>query len=90
MQTALRGLSGIATANSYNKRLQPITLSAAAPSQTVFSLGYDFHLGAGDNGNVFGIANNRDSFRSLVGSATYTYETSVCRVRPRSAPTAPL
>jgi len=68
------GFAGITTTNAYNKRLQPVILSASAPSQTVFSLSYDFHLEAGDNGNVFGITNNRDSFRSLVGSATYAYD----------------
>lgn len=68
------GFAGITTTNSYNKLLQPAILSAAAPSQTVFSLSYDFHLGAGDNGNVFGITNGRDSFRPLVGSATYGYD----------------
>lgn len=65
---------GITTTNSYNKRLQPAILSASAPSQTVFSLTFNFHLGTGDNGNVWGITNGRDSFRALVGSATYTYD----------------
>ena len=35
-------------------------ISASAPNQTVLSLGYDFHLGKGDNGNVWGITNYRD------------------------------
>ena len=65
---------GITTSNSYNKRWQPVILSASAPSQTVLSLSYDFHLGTGDNGNVFAITNGRDSLRPLVGSATYTYD----------------
>ncbi len=43
---------------------QPVTLSAAAPSATVLSLGYDFHLGNGDNGDVFQIVNNRDNNRT--------------------------
>jgi len=41
-------LNGIITTNTYNKRLQPITLSAATTGtggQTVLSLSYDFHLG---------------------------------------------
>ena len=50
--------------NSYNNRLQPTILSAAAPSQTVLSLSYDFHLGTADNGNVYAIQNNRDATRS--------------------------
>lgn len=39
-------------------------------TNTVFSLNYDFHLGNGDNGNVFSITNNRDSTRSQ----TFTYD----------------
>ncbi len=67
--------TGIVTSNSYNKRLQPSILSATAPSQTVLSLTYDFHLsGSDNNGNVYGITNNRDAYRSLVGSASYTYD----------------
>src|SRR5262249_42665340 len=54
----------------YNKRLQPTTMSASAPNQTVFSIGYDFHLGNGDNGNVFGITNYRDQNRNQ----TFTYD----------------
>jgi RHS repeat-associated protein len=55
--------AGITEQNAYNKRLQPITLSAGAPSQTVFSISYDFHLGS-DNGNVFQIVNNLDNNRT--------------------------
>ena len=40
------------------------------PNQTVFSIFYDFHLGNGDNGNVFGITNNRDTSRNQ----TFTYD----------------
>ena len=53
--------AGITNAFSYNKRLQPLAMSANAPSQTVFSIGYDFHFGAGNNGNVFGITNYKDT-----------------------------
>ena len=57
--------AGITNAFSYNKRLQPLAMSANAPSQTVYSIGYDFHLGNGttgaDNGNVFGITNYKDT-----------------------------
>ena len=63
--------AGITTTNSYDKRLQPAILSASAPSQTVFSLSYDFHLGTGDNGNVFQIVNNRDNTRTQA----FTYDT---------------
>ncbi len=59
---------------SYNKRLQPINMSANAPSQTVFSIGYDFHVGNGttgaDNGNVFAIYNFRDRTRDQ----SFTYD----------------
>jgi RHS repeat-associated protein len=66
--------AGITNAFSYNKRLQPLAMSAAAPSQTVFSIGYDFHVGNGtsgaDNGNVFGITNYKDTTRNQ----TFTYD----------------
>jgi RHS repeat-associated protein len=55
------GFAGFTVNNTYNDRLQPILLSASSPSATVFSDSFDFHLGAGDNGNVFKIVNNRDS-----------------------------
>src|SRR6478752_1333411 len=49
-------------------------MSANAPSQTVFSIGYDFHVGNGtsgaDNGNVFGVTNYKDTTRSQ----TFTYD----------------
>jgi YD repeat-containing protein len=49
-------------------------MSAASPSQTVFSIGYDFHVGNGasgaDNGNVWGITNYKDSNRNQ----TFTYD----------------
>jgi hypothetical protein len=49
-------------------------MSANAPSQTEFSIGYDFHLGngtsGGDNGNVFGITNYKDTTRNQ----TFTYD----------------
>jgi RHS repeat-associated protein len=61
---AASGFTGITTTNSYNKRLQPVIISAAAPSATVVSFSYDFHLAAGDNGDVFQIVNNRDTNRT--------------------------
>jgi RHS repeat-associated protein len=61
---------GIRNTFSYNKRLQPLAMSATSPSATVFSLNYDFHLGAGDNGNVFGITNNKDINRNQA----FTYD----------------
>ena len=68
--------AGITNAFSYNKRLQPLNMSATAPGQTVFSIGYDFHAGAGapgsgaNNGNVFGITNYKDTTRNQ----TFTYD----------------
>ncbi|MCU1254326.1 MAG: hypothetical protein JWM83_625 [Candidatus Angelobacter sp.] len=66
--------AGITNAFSYNKRLQPVAMSASAPAQTVFSIGYDFHVGNGtsgaNNGNVFGITNYKDTTRSQ----TFTYD----------------
>jgi YD repeat-containing protein len=65
---------GITNSFSYNKRLQPLTMSATAPSQTVFSVGYDFHVGNGasgsDNGSIWGIFNYRDRSRDQ----TFTYD----------------
>src|SRR5579864_1802253 len=68
--------AGITNAFTYNKRLQPLAMSANGPSQTVFSIGYDFHSGTGtagsgaDNGNVFGITNYKDQNRKQ----TFTYD----------------
>jgi RHS repeat-associated protein len=81
---AASGFNGIVTTNSFNDRLQPILLSAASPTGTVFSECFDFHLGvavntapcsfsassAGDNGNVFQVVNNRDNTRSQ----NFTYD----------------
>jgi RHS repeat-associated protein len=64
------GAAAITSSFTYNKRLQPLTMSATAPSQTVFSIGYDFHVGNGDNGNVFGITNYKDQNRNQ----TFTYD----------------
>ena len=67
--------SAITSAFSYNKRLQPVNMSASAPSQTVFSIGYDFHVGNGttgaDNGNVWSIYNYRDRTRDQ----SFNYDT---------------
>jgi RHS repeat-associated protein len=63
--------AGITNAFGYNKRLQPLSMSAISPTQTVFSIGYDFHLGAGNNGNVFGITNSKDTTHGRDQSFTY-------------------
>jgi len=56
--------------NTYNERLQPITLSAAITANTTLSLSYDFHRSNGDNGNVFQVVNNIDNTRTK----NYTYD----------------
>jgi RHS repeat-associated protein len=56
--------AGVTNTFSFNNRLQPVTMSAATPSATVFSISYNFNVGKGDNGNVIGITNNRDATRS--------------------------
>ncbi|MHB8486153.1 MAG: RHS repeat-associated core domain-containing protein [Candidatus Acidiferrales bacterium] len=69
----------------YNKRFQPCwmygTTGTALPTNTtctagdpgpgnILDLQYNFNLGAGDNGNVVGITNKRDSTRTQ----TFTYD----------------
>jgi RHS repeat-associated protein len=72
------GAAAITSSFTYNKRLQPLTMSATAPSQTVFSIGYDFHAGNGtagsgtDNGNVYGITNYKDTTHGR--DQTFTYD----------------
>jgi RHS repeat-associated protein len=79
--------AGITNAFTYNQRLQPVNMSANAPGQTVFSIGYDFHVGNGtsgaDNGNVFGITNYKDSTRNQ----TFTYDILNRLVSARNAGT---
>jgi RHS repeat-associated protein len=79
--------AGITNAFTYNQRLQPVNMSANAPGQTVFSIGYDFHVGNGtsgaDNGNVFGITNYKDQTRNQ----TFTYDILNRLVSARNAGT---
>jgi RHS repeat-associated protein len=63
---ASSGFAGILNNFTYNSRLQPVSISAQSPTQTVFSINYDFHFARGDNGNVFEVENNRDSTRTQV------------------------
>lgn len=72
----------ITTAATFNSRLQPLAMQATSgvvPFTTCAGLGqtgnlidftYNFSLGSGDNGNVMGITNNRDTTRSQ----TFTYD----------------
>jgi RHS repeat-associated protein len=70
--------NGTYVTQSYNKRLQPIEISAAGPPSvgTIMSFSYDFELGVGNNGNVKQIVNN------LVPDRTqnFTYD-SLNRIR---------
>jgi hypothetical protein len=61
-QTA--SFAGITNSFTYNQRLQPINMAAASPSATIFNLNYGFHVGVGDNGNVWAITNNKDTTRN--------------------------
>ena len=56
-------------ANSPGWQITPCTGSATTGN--ILDLKYNFSLGAGDNGNVMGITNNRDTTRSQ----TFTYDT---------------
>jgi RHS repeat-associated protein len=61
--------------NTYNKRLQPVLLSAAtSASVAILNLTYNFNLGNGttgsDNGNVIQIANGKDANRTQ----NFTYD----------------
>ena len=68
------GAQPITNTFAYNKRLQPLAISAATSSQTLFSIGYDFHLGNGtsgsDNGNVWSVINYKDATRTQ----TFSYD----------------
>jgi RHS repeat-associated protein len=64
------GFAGVNHSSTYNSRLQPVNISASSPTQTIFSLSYDFHLGNGDNGNVWKVTNNKDTSRTQ----SFTYD----------------
>jgi RHS repeat-associated protein len=56
--------AGITNSFSYDPRLQPVFLQASTPTNTIFNLGYDFHLGNMDNGDVWQRINNLDPTRT--------------------------
>ncbi len=72
--------AGITNTFVYNNRQQPCrTMASSAGTLSpncdaswgnVLDLRYDFHLGNGDNGNVYGIINYRDQSRNQ----TFTYD----------------
>jgi hypothetical protein len=76
------GFNGMITVNWYNQRLQPCRLSVRtsglAPSScgdgtdigNVLDRRYDFHVGTGDNGNVYQIVNGLDNGRTQ----NFTYD----------------
>jgi RHS repeat-associated protein len=68
------GFAGITSAFFNNLRLQPCRISAGtgtlplnctdASHGNIFDIGYDFHLGNADNGNVLAINNFKDATRN--------------------------
>ena len=70
--------ANIQLTNTYNSRLQPLLMTAQqmSPSKTLFSRMYDFHLGAGDNGNLFGVTDGLDQLglNRPNGSVQYGYD----------------
>jgi YD repeat-containing protein len=76
--------SNLVTTSIFNTRLQPCWIytttgtplptstlcTGTAAAATILDMKYNFNLGAGDNGNVVGIANNRDTTRSQ----TFAYD----------------
>ncbi len=73
LTSATHGLNlAITENNSFNNRLQPVTLSVSSPSiPYIMSFTYSYDQGGGvNNGNVMQITNNRDITRSTI----YTYD----------------
>jgi RHS repeat-associated protein len=62
--------AGITATFGYNNRLQPVLLSAATPTQTVFSLSYGYGATGQNNGNPSTIVNNLTAGRTQ----TFTYD----------------
>src|SRR5205823_5121717 len=62
--------AGITVTNGYNNRLQPGLISAATPSQTIFSLSYGYGTAGHNNGNPSAINNNLNSGRNQ----SFTYD----------------
>ena len=81
------GFAGIATSNTFDKRLQPSVQSASANGQPVLSLTYDYHLNSGDNGNVYGVTNGRDGAGRPRGTMAYTFD-SLNRIVTAATPDA--
>jgi RHS repeat-associated protein len=68
--TGMSNGGAITVSNSYNARMQPLSLGATGSAGSILSLVYDFHAGNGDNGNVFQVTNGRDGNRTQ----NFTYD----------------
>jgi RHS repeat-associated protein len=68
------GTGAVGVSNSYNNRLQPVTMSATTGSTSILNLTYNFGLGNGtsgtDNGNLLSVTNANDG----IGAVNYTYD----------------
>jgi RHS repeat-associated protein len=62
--------TGLALTNTYNTRLQPLEFKASSTSGNAMDITYNFNLGTGNTGRVYGITNNLDSTRSQ----TFAYD----------------
>jgi RHS repeat-associated protein len=71
--------SNIQITDTYNSRLQPLATTAEqiSTTNTLFNKTYNFHLGAGDNGNLFGVVDGLDALdlNRPNGSVNYGYDT---------------
>jgi RHS repeat-associated protein len=76
------GFAGYSRTWSYNERLQPVTIVAASPTQTLLDLTYDFGLGVANNGNVKLIFNNLNGERTQ----SFSYD-GLNRIETASVPT---
>jgi RHS repeat-associated protein len=61
---------GLTRAVSYDKRFHFSSITGSSPSQTFFSLTYDYNLGVADNATVRQITNNLNAGRTQ----TFTYD----------------
>ncbi|MDR3562922.1 MAG: hypothetical protein P4N59_16015, partial [Negativicutes bacterium] len=68
--TSYQNDSGATVTNSYNKRLQPATISVVTSQGTILNLAYNYNIGSGDNGDVISVTNQNDGTRSQA----YTYD----------------
>jgi RHS repeat-associated protein len=56
--------NGAVMANSYNPRVQPVSLGAAVSGTAVFGLGFSYGTSGHDNGNIMGVTNALNGARS--------------------------